>query len=66
MKYILVKEQNGFKSNCLYEAQRFLTIDDFERALENRFQVDVATLDFEKAFDKVAHTRVTHNYITMV
>ena len=28
--------------------------------MDNKLQVDVAILDFEKAFDKVAHTRLTH------
>ena len=28
--------------------------------MENKLQVDVAILDFEKAFDKVAHSRLTH------
>ena len=38
----------------------FLAIDNLTRALENKLQVDVAILDFEKAFDKVVHTRLTH------
>ena len=50
---ILVKEQYGFRSSRSCEAQLFLTIDDLTRALENKLQVDVAILDFEKAFDKV-------------
>ena len=28
--------------------------------MDNKLQVDLAILDFEKAFDKVAHTRLTH------
>ena len=38
----------------------FLTIDDFARALDYKFQVYVAILDFVKAFDKVACARLTH------
>ena len=57
---ILVEEQYRFRSNRSCEAQLFLTIDDLTRAMENKLQVDVAILDFEKAFDKVAHSRLTH------
>ena len=39
----------------MHEAKLFLTIDDFAGAIDNKFQVDVAILDFVKAFDKVAH-----------
>ena len=28
--------------------------------MQNKLQVDVAILDFEKAFDKVGHSRLTH------
>ena len=57
---ILVEEQYRFRSNRSCEAQPFLTTDDLTRALENKLQVDVAILVFEKAFDKVAHSRLTH------
>ena len=60
MNETLVEEQYGFRSNCSCEVQLFLTIDDLTRALESKLQVDVAILDFEKAFDKVAHTRLIH------
>ena len=49
--------QYGFRSKRSCEAQLILTIDDFARAIDNKFQVDVAILDFAKAFDKVAHAR---------
>jgi len=50
---LLTDVQNGFKSKrlCL-----FLTIDDFARAIDNKFQVDMAILI--TAFDKVAHARL--------
>ena len=68
MNEILVEEQYGFRSNHSCEAQLFPTIDNLARALESKLQVDVTILDFEKAFDKVAHTRLTHKlqYTTMV
>ena len=57
---ILADVQCGFRSNHSCEAQLFLTIDNLTRALDKKLQVDVAILDFEKAFDKVAHTRLIH------
>ena len=57
---ILTDVQYGFRSKRSCEAQLFLTIDDFARAIDNKFQVDVAILDFAKAFDKVAHARLAH------
>jgi len=59
---ILADVQYGFRSNHSCEAQLFLTIDDLTRAVENKFQVDVAILGFEKAFDKVAHTNKLDYY----
>ena len=44
--------QYGFRSMQSCEAQLFLTIDDFARAVD-KLQVDAAILDFAKAFDKV-------------
>ena len=40
--------------------QLFVTVDDIARAINNKLQVDVAVLDFSKAFDKVAHSRLVH------
>ena len=57
---ILTDVQYGFRSMQSCEAQLFLTIDDFARAVDKKFQVDVAILDFAKAFDKVAHARLAH------
>ena len=57
---ILTDVQYGFRSMRSCESQLFLTIDDFARAVDNKLQVDVAILDFAKAFDKVAHARLVH------
>ena len=57
MNEILVEVQY---SNYSCEAQLFLTIDNLTRTLDNKLQVDVAILDFEKAFDKIPHTRLNH------
>ena len=45
---------------CLCEPQLFLTIGGLARAVDNKLQVDVAILDFAKAFDKLAHARLAH------
>jgi hypothetical protein len=37
-----------------------LTIDDLAKSLNNKKLVDVAVLDFTKAFDKVPHKRLLH------
>ena len=42
------------------KVQLFLTIDDFARAVVKKLQVNVAILDFAKAFDKVTHVRLAH------
>ena len=34
--------------------------NNLTRTLDNALQVDVAILDFEKAFDKVSQTRLNH------
>ena len=57
---ILADVQYGFRSNHSCETQLFLTTDDLTRVLEKKLQIDVAILHFEKAFDKVAHTRLIH------
>ena len=57
---ILTDVQYGFRSMRSCEAQLFLTIDDFARAVDKKLQVDVAILDFAKAFDKVSHARLVH------
>ena len=37
---ILADARYGFRSNHSYEAQLFLTIDDFTRVVENKLQTD--------------------------
>ena len=38
----------------------FLATNDLAKAIDNKTQVDMAILDFSKAFDKVAHNRLKH------
>ena len=52
--------QFGFriKHSCESHVQLLLTIHDFSHYLNNRTQVDIGILDFSKAFDKIAHSRL--------
>ena len=52
LNQILADVQYGFRSSRSCEAQLFLAVDDLARAVDNKLQVDLAILDFEKAFDK--------------
>ena len=59
---ILNKIQHGFRFKHSCEAQLFLTTNDLAKVVENKVQIDMAILDFSKAFDKVAHTRLKDYY----
>jgi len=52
---ILIGIQHGFRARRSCETQLIRTINDFALNLDNRYQTDVAILDFKKAFDKVDH-----------
>ena len=56
---ILLDTQFGFRSKRSCETQLLLTTDDIMKSLDRRKQVDMAILDFEKAFDKVPHKRLS-------
>ena len=57
---ILSEVQYGFRPHHSCEAQLLLTTTDLVNAIDNKLQMDMAILDFSKAFDKVAHTRLTN------
>jgi len=42
----------------LCESQLLVTVSDIATVINNRLHVDLAVLDFSKAFDKVAHMRL--------
>ena len=42
------------------ESQLLVTTDDIAKLLDKSEQVDMAILDFSKAFDKVPHARLSH------
>ena len=52
---ILTDNQFGFREHHSCESQLLVTVNDIAKAINNKLQVDLAVLDFSKAFDKVAH-----------
>jgi len=65
MKYledhtILSDSQFGFRSEHSCESQLFITINNIAKGMDDNHQVDAAILDFCKAFDKVAHSRLLY------
>ena len=57
---ILTENQFGFREHHSCESQLLVTVSDIAKAINNKLQVDLAVLDFSKAFDKVAHARLLH------
>ena len=51
---------HGFHSGYSCETQLPTTVHDFVTSFENNKQVDVAILDFSKAFDTVPHRKLLH------
>ena len=62
---ILTDSQFGFRAQHSCESQLFVTINDIAKAMDGKLQVDAAILDFSKAFDEVAHSRLLYNWIIM-
>lgn len=55
---ILTDAQHGFRKRRSCESQLIVTINDLAKGLDDKSQIDVILLDFEKAFDKVSHRRL--------
>ena len=55
---ILTDKQHGFRSKRSCESQLILTINDLAQSLDNKSQIDMAIMDFSKAFDSVPHNRL--------
>ena len=53
---LLVDYQHGFRARHSCETQLLAVTDDHARALDAKQKIDMAVLDFSKAFDKVPHT----------
>jgi len=52
---IIAESQFGFRKHHSCESQLLVTVNDIATAINNKLQIDLAVLDFSKAFDKVAH-----------
>ena len=57
---ILTNLNHGFRSGYSCEAQLLTTINDFLQEHDKGHQIDVAILDFSKAFDTVPHSKLLH------
>ncbi|CAH1259103.1 VWDE [Branchiostoma lanceolatum] len=55
---VLSPAQHGFRKGLSCESQLVLTLQDLANNLDHNKQVDVAVLDFSKAFDTVPHERL--------
>ena len=56
---IFHENQHGFRQNRSGETQLLLATDDLSKNMNSGEQVDMAILDFSKAFDKVSHRRLS-------
>ena len=55
---ILTSLNHGFRSGYSTETQLLVTMDDLLQANDGNIQMDIAILDFSKAFDTVPHDRL--------
>ena len=61
----LVPNNHGFRKSLSCDTQLVLTLQDlFTRRHPPRSRIDVAVLDFDKAFDKVPHHRLMNKLRT--
>ena len=57
---ILTELNHGFRKHYSCETQLITTIHDLATSFDTKTQVDIAILDFSKAFDKVPHRELLH------
>ena len=57
---ILTNLNHGFRSGYSTETQLLTTTDDLLKSYDKGKQIDMAILDFSKAFDTVPHDRLLH------
>ena len=57
---ILSSFQHGFRAMRSCETQLLTTIHDFMTNYDNKHQIDIAILDFAKAFDTVPHDKLLY------
>ena len=55
---ILTPSQHGFRIGHSCETQLISAVNDWAKSINNRNKVDIAILDFSKAFDSVPHERL--------
>ena len=60
LHHILTTLQHGFRHGHSCETQLLLTLHDITQIYDKKQQIDVAILDFSKAFDTVPHERLLH------
>ena len=58
--HILTNLNHGFRTGYSCETQLVTTLNDFLQEHDKGHQVDVAILDFSKAFDTVPHDKLLH------
>ena len=58
--HILTDHQHGFRAKRSTETELIQTVHDISKSLDEKKSVDMAILDFTKAFDKVPHERLIH------
>ena len=52
--------QHGFQKGLSCKTQLATTVDQLQKRLDDKQQVDLIILDFQKAFDKVPHRHLLH------
>ena len=57
---ILSDNQHGFRAKRSCETQLVQTIEDLSKSLNDKQQIDMAILDFSKAFDTVSHSKLLY------
>jgi hypothetical protein len=58
---LLTDFQHGFRKKRSCESQLILFVDELAKNLCEGNEIDVAVLDFSKAFDVVPHKRLLYN-----
>ena len=57
---ILTSKNHGFRSGVSCETQLVATMDELGSSYDQGKQVDIAILDFSKAFDTKSHKKLLH------
>ena len=52
--------QHGFQKRLSCETQLATTVDQLQKRIDDKQQVDLIVLDFQKAFDKVPNRHLLH------